>query len=157
MESFMGKKRRKKSGRALKPRVNVPACVRVCVCVVRALPLLTRVCCGHSISQLLKRIDAAVLFEFNSQHLLFQITSTPPEGSYGSLSFRAWLGQMTRFLTAHSDIKHALTVWVFWLDCQAFPKQVKVSEGSFFLCEPCLVSVETRSVSPTVTKVERLK
>lgn len=57
-------------------------CACVCVCVVRALPLLTRVRCGHSISQLLKRIDAAVFFGFDSQHFLFQNTSAPPEEGF---------------------------------------------------------------------------
>lgn len=44
----------------------------VCVCEVRTLPLLIWDRCGYSISQLLERTDAAVLFEFNSQHLLLQ-------------------------------------------------------------------------------------
>lgn len=44
-------------------------CARVCVCAVRVPPLLTRVDCARSISQLLALIDAAVLFEFNSRHL----------------------------------------------------------------------------------------
>lgn len=51
------------------------ACACVCVRVVRALPLLTRVRRVHLLSHLLKRTDAAALFEFNSQLLLFKHTS----------------------------------------------------------------------------------
>lgn len=65
-------------------------CVCVCTCVLGPLPLLTGVRCGHSISQLLTRIDAAFLFEFNSQPSLFQHAPAPPEGPYDSLSFSAF-------------------------------------------------------------------
>lgn len=54
---------------------KVSDCACACVCVVRALPLLTRVPWVHLLSHLLKRTDAAVLFEFNSHLLLFKHTS----------------------------------------------------------------------------------
>lgn len=78
------------SGKKKKKRVVLwnPEWLSLCACVWPGLFLYwSWFWCGHSISQLLKRIDATALFEFNSQHLVFQHASAPPEGSYGKLSF----------------------------------------------------------------------